>query len=238
MRVVGIIGGMSCVSTAIYYDRLNALVRNRLGGLHSARCVIWSVDFAEIEAMQAQGRWEDAAEVLKDAARRLELAGAEVIVLATNTMHKVAPAIMAATRIPFLHIADATAERIRAAGLKRPGLIATAYTMEQDFYAGRLRDGHGLDVIVPDTADRAEIHRIIYEELCCDIVNDGSRRAFETIAAKLVSRGADSVILGCTEVGMLLSAQNVPVPVFDTTLIHVEAAAEFSLARFGGLAAA
>ena len=228
MKMIGIIGGMSAESTATYYAALNAAVRKQLGGLHSARLLLWSVDFAEIAELQKQGRWEEQGQILAGIARKLEAAGAEAIVLATNTMHKVAAAIEAAIKVPFLHIADATAAAIVAKKLKRPALMATAYTMEQEFYKERLVR-HGLEVVVPEAEDRAEIHRIIYEELCKGIVTEKSRAAYIAIAGRLQAKGADCLILGCTEVGMLLNAGNVPMPVFDTTLIHVEAAVEFSL---------
>jgi aspartate racemase len=229
MKTIGIIGGMSCESTALYYARLNAEARRRLGGLHSAQCVIWSVDFAEIEEMQAAGNWHEAGEALADIGGRLERAGADIVILATNTMHKVAGAIEEAISVPFVHIAEATAERIVVAGLARPALMATAYTMEQDFYIGRMRSRYGLNVLVPEEEDRAEVHRIIYDELCQGIVRDESRTSYRAIAARLVEAGADSLILGCTEVGMLLGAGDVDVPVFDTTLIHADRALELAL---------
>jgi aspartate racemase len=223
VKTIGIIGGMSAESTALYYRRLNAEARRRLGGLHSAECVIWSVDFARIEKLQAEGDWPRAGEELARIAVALEHAGAEVLIIATNTMHKVADAVRHATRIPLIHIAEATAARISAAGLRRPGLMATAYTMEQDFYTGALRAA-GLDPLIPQTEDRTETHRIIYEELCRGIVREESRAAYEAIARRLLEAGADCLILGCTEVGMLLHEGNVPAPVFDTTLIHADAA--------------
>jgi aspartate racemase len=237
MKVIGIIGGMSAASTAHYYARINARVRERLGGLHAAEVIIWSVDFAGIAAMQEKGLWKEAGARLAEVAMKLERAGADVILLATNTMHKVADAITAAIKVPFIHIADATAEKVKAAGLKRPGLMATAYTMEQDFYVGRLRARHGLDVVVPGPTDRAETHRIIYDELCKGRVAESSRTAYEAIAARLVGEGADCLILGCTEVGMLLNETNVSVPVFDTTLIHADAAVDFALAGEARMAA-
>ncbi|MGE8944115.1 aspartate/glutamate racemase family protein [Leptospira interrogans] len=229
MKVIGIIGGMSAESTVLYYARLNAETRRLLGGLHSAKVVLWSVDFAEVEQMQSQGRWDDAGRLLAATAADLERAGAEIIVLATNTMHKVAPAIEAAVSIPFLHVADATADKIRASGLRRPALIGTRYTMEEDFYIGRLRDRFGIEVLVPNSAERAEINRIIFDELCLGITQETSRLRYIVIAERLKAAGADSLILGCTEVGMLLNATNVPMPVFDTTLIHVDAALEWAL---------
>lgn len=228
MKTIGIIGGMSAESTALYYRRLNEEARRRLGGLHSAECVIWSVDFARIEARQARGQWEHAAEELGRIAVALEHAGAELLLIASNTMHKVAHAVRHATRVPLIHIAEATAARITAAGLRRPGLMATAYTMEQEFYTGALRAA-GLEPIIPGAADRAETHRVIYEELCRGVVREDSRQAFEAIAGRLIAAGADCLILGCTEVGLLLGEQNVPAPVFDTTLIHADAALDAAL---------
>ncbi len=224
MKTIGLIGGMSCESTALYYKRLNDRARAVLGGLHSADILLWSVDFALIAKLQAEGRWDEAGEYLAGIAERLERAGADMIVLATNTMHVVADVISAAVDIPFIHVADATAHAIRATGLSRPGIIATRFTMEQDFYTGRLRDVHGIEVLVPGEDDRADIHRIIYDELCQGIVSEASRHAFQIMAARLVAEGADCLILGCTEVGLLLNGGNVSVPVFDTAEIHADAA--------------
>lgn len=229
MKVIGLIGGMSCESTAHYYARMNERVREALGGLHSAEILMWSVDFSPIAAMQAEGRWQEAGERLADIGRRLETAGAEVIVLATNTMHKVAGAIEGAIGIPFLHIADATAEKIRSSGKRRPAIMATRFTMEQDFYTGRLREKFGLDAITPEEADRALVHQIIYDELCLGRTTEASRAAFVDVARRLRERGADSLVLGCTEVGMLLNEGNSPLPIFDTTLIHADAAVNFAL---------
>jgi aspartate racemase len=229
MKVIGLIGGMSCESTAHYYARLNGRVREALGGLHSAEILMWSVDFAPIAQMQAEGRWEEAGVRLAAIARRLEGAGAEVIVLATNTMHKVADVIEAAIGIPFLHIADATAEKICTSGKRKPAIMATRFTMEQDFYIGRLREKFGLDAITPDEADRALVHQIIYDELCVGRVTDASRAVFVDVARRLKAKGADCLVLGCTEVGMLLNGGNSPLPMFDTTLIHADAAVNFAL---------
>ena len=229
MKVVGLIGGMSCESTAHYYARLNERVRDALGGLHSAEILMWSVDFAPIAQMQAEGRWQEAGARLATIARRLEGAGAEVIVLATNTMHKVAEAIEAAIDIPLLHIADATAAKIREAGKGKPAIMATRFTMEQDFYTGRLRERFGLEAITPDEADRARVHEIIYDELCVGRVSETSRAVFFDVAGRLKAKGADCLVLGCTEVGMLLNAGNSPLPIFDTTLIHADAAVDFAL---------
>lgn len=237
MRLLGIIGGMSAESTAIYYAKLTESVRIRLGGLHSARLLLWSVDFAEIAKLQSSGDWDAQGRILADVAVKLEQAGAEAIVLATNTMHKVAPAIEAAISIPFIHIADATGKAIAQRKLKRPALMATAYTMEQDFYKKRLADKFGLEVMVPEENERREIHRIIYDELCKGIVTDRSRQNYQQVARSLLARGADCLILGCTEVGMLLNEGNVPMPVFDTALIHVEEAVSFALEGSHAMAA-
>ncbi|MDR6935768.1 aspartate/glutamate racemase family protein [Luteibacter sp. 3190] len=228
MKTIGILGGMSAASTQIYYRELCRLTAERLGGLHSPELLIRSVDFADIEALQAAAAWDSAGERLNGEAKALERGGADVLVLATNTMHKVAARMMDGVGIPLLHIADATASRIVAAGFRSPGLMATAFTMEQTFYTDRLAAA-GLDVILPDADDRAETHRIIYEELCRQIVSDTSREAYVGIARRLVDRGADCLILGCTEVGMLLDQGNVSVPVFDTTLVHCEAAIALAL---------
>jgi len=229
MKVIGLIGGMSCESTAHYYARLNERVRAVLGGLHSAEILMWSVDFAPIAQMQADGRWQEAGARLAVIARRLEAAGADAIVLATNTMHKVADTIEAAVSIPFLHIADATALKIREAGMRKPAIMATRFTMEQDFYTGRLRAKFGLECLVPNEADRALVHQIIYDELCVGRVSETSRQAFVGVARRLAEEGADCLVLGCTEVGMLLDARNAPLPIFDTTLIHADAAVNFAL---------
>ncbi|QTK81046.1 aspartate/glutamate racemase family protein [Agrobacterium tumefaciens] len=228
MKTIGILGGMSAASTQIYYRTLCEITRDRLGGLHSPELLIRSLDFAKIEALQALGQWDAAASILNAEAKALEKGGADFILLATNTMHKVASAMMADVTIPLLHIADATAQRISTAGLNRPGLIATAFTMEQSFYRDRLVEA-SLHPIIPDENDRAEVHRIIYDELCMDIIEDESRSKFEDVAQRLVAVGADSVILGCTEVCMLLNQGNVTVPVFDTTRIHCEAAIDLAL---------
>ena len=229
MRTIGLIGGMSWESTRLYYDAINVDVRQRLGGLHSAPCLIHSVDFAPIAAMQTQGRWEDAGRALADAARGLERAGAACIGLCTNTMHKVAGQISAAVDIPFIHIAEATADALVAAGRQRPYLLATRFTMEQDFYIGVLERA-GLAVSIPREADRAEVHRIIYDELCQGQTSPASRATFEALTRQARQDGNDSIILGCTEVGMLLSAANAALPAFDTTLIHARKLVDFALA--------
>jgi aspartate racemase len=230
MKTIGLIGGMSWESTLPYYREINERVRTRLGGLHSARIVLYSVDFHEVERMQHAGQWHEAGELLAGTARAVAAAGADFIVLCTNTMHKVAPQIEAAVDIPLLHIADATAAEIGKAGLRKVGLLATGFTMEQDFYRSRLRDWHGIDVIVPEAEERALVHRVIYDELCVGVIRDDSRAAYRQIIAGLVRRGAEGIIFGCTEVGLLVSAADAPVPVFDTTAIHAERAVEFALA--------
>ncbi len=229
MKTIGILGGMSAASTQTYYRKLCEITRERLGGLHSPELLIRSLDFARIEHLQAKGQWEEAGAALNVEAQALERGGADVIVLATNTMHKVAEQMMQGVTIPLLHIADATAARINAAGLSTPGLMATAFTMEQPFYLDRLK-AFALNPIVPNDEDRTDVHRIIYEELCKDITTAESRNTFEQVAQRLAENGADCLILGCTEVGMLLDQSNVSIPVFDTTLIHCEAAIEWALA--------
>ena len=229
MKTIGILGGMSAASTLIYYRELCRLTRERLGGLHSPELLIRSLDFADIEALQAAGDWTEAGRLLNAEAKALQRGGADLLVLATNTMHKLADETMAGIDLPMVHIADATASRIVAHGRAAPGLMATAFTMEQTFYTDRLIAA-GLAPVIPDDADRATTHRIIYDELCKDIVREESRAAYVAIADRLVSRGADCLILGCTEVGMLLNAENVSVPVYDTTLIHCEAALDLALA--------
>lgn len=229
MKTLGLLGGMSWESTAIYYRLLNEGTRDRLGGLHSAPLVIASVDFAPVAALQQAGDWDALAALLHRAAAGLEAAGAEAIVLATNTMHKVADRITAGLGVPLLHIADATAEAVKRAGTGRPALLATRYTMEQDFYLGRLTGRHGLDVRVPDAAGRDRVHAIIYDELCRGIVRAESRAVYQDEIARLKAGGADGVILGCTEIGLLISAADTDLPVFDTTRLHVTAALDFAL---------
>ncbi|WP_282792629.1 aspartate/glutamate racemase family protein [Streptomyces sp. CC224B] len=229
MRTIGLLGGMSWESTAEYYRSVNELTRDQLGGLHSARCVVYSVDFAGIERLQAEGRWEEAGRVLAAAARSLEAAGAELLLICTNTMHKVADQVQAATSVPLLHLADATADAVRAAGVRRVALLGTAFTMEQDFYRGRLQR-RGLDVLVPDAADRELVHRVIYEELCRGVVRDASRAAYRDVIARLVDAGAEGVVLGCTEIELLIGPEDSPVAVFPTARLHAEAAVRAALA--------
>lgn len=228
MKTIGILGGMSAASTQIYYRELCNLTRERLGGLHSPELLIRSLDSAKIEALQMAGKWDEAGQVLNAEAKALERGGATLLILATNTMHKLADKMMEGVSVPLVHIADATATAIRRKGLRTPGLMATAFTMEQTFYTDRLV-AEGLDPLIPETVDRAETHRIIYDELCRDVVTDESRSSYVAIASRLVNRGADCLILGCTEVGVLLNQSNVSVPVFDTTLVHCEVALTLAL---------
>lgn len=227
MRVVGLLGGMSAESTTLYYQAMNRLVRERLGGLHSAELLMWSVDFAPIATMQADGDWQGAGEVLAQAARRLEGAGAEAILICANTMHIVADQVQAAVGVPVLHIADATAAAVKAAGCARPLLLATRFTMEKAFYRDRLK-GQGIEALVPDQADRDRLHAIIYDELCQGIISPASKAQVLAMVAR--AEGADSVIFGCTEVGLLLSPDDLALPVVDTALVHAAAAVDFALA--------
>ncbi|MCX4683424.1 aspartate/glutamate racemase family protein [Kitasatospora purpeofusca] len=228
MKTIGLLGGMSWESTATYYRLLNELTRDRLGGLHSAKCVLYSVDFAEVERLQAAGEWETAGRLLAEAARAVEAAGAELLLICTNTMHKVADQVADAVSVPLLHLADATAEAVLAAGVTRVGLLGTAFTMEQDFYRDRLAS-HGLHVLVPDPAGRALVHRVIYEELCLGVVREESRAEYRRVIAGLVAEGAEGVILGCTEIELLVGPDDSPVPIFPTTRIHAEAAVTAAL---------
>lgn len=223
MRTIGLIGGMSWESSALYYRWINEGVRDRLGGLHSARTVLLSVDFAEVERLQRAGDWDAAATLLAGAARSVERAGADLLVLCTNTMHRVADEIAAAVDIPLPHIADATGAAITAAGIRRVGLLGTRFTMEQAFYRGRLTDRHGLDVLVPGAEEREIVHDVIYEELCLGEIRPASRDAYRQVMAGLVARGAEAIILGCTEITLLVVPADATVPLFDTTLIHARA---------------
>ncbi|KAF0811316.1 putative amino-acid racemase [Andreprevotia sp. IGB-42] len=229
MKTIGLIGGMSWESTVPYYRQINEVIKARLGGLHSARLVLYSVDFHEMERLQHAGDWSAAGALLAEAAVALQRAGADFLVLCTNTMHKVAPAIEAAVAIPLLHIADPTAAAIRHAGLSTVGLLGTRFTMEQDFYTGRLRGMHGMRVLTPSEPDRALVHRVIYEELCLGRVLADSRRQFARIMAELADQGAQAIILGCTEISLLVGQSDAMVPLFDTTAIHAQSAAEYAL---------
>lgn len=229
MKTIGLIGGMSWESTVVYYQLLNRLARERLGGLHSAELLMWSFDFAEIEALQAAGDWDAATGAMVQAARRLERGGADCLVICTNTMHKMAGPVQDAVAIPLIHIADATAAAIKATDVARPLLLATRYTMEQDFYKGHLRDRHAIDVTIPDAAGRTIVHDVIYDELCQGIVSPASKQRYLDVIARSRGDGADGVIFGCTEVGLLLSAGDLDLPAFDTTALHAAAALDFAL---------
>ncbi|SFN07391.1 aspartate/glutamate racemase family protein [Marinobacter pelagius] len=229
MKTIGLLGGMSWESTQTYYRLLNEGVKARLGGLHSAKLILYSVDFAEIEALQHQGNWAETARILSQAARALEQAGADFLVIGTNTMHKVAPEIEQAIGIPLLHIADATAGVLKRDGVSSVGLLGTRFTMEQDFYRARLEQS-GIGVIVPNESERELIHRVIYEELCQGAINQESKQAYLEIVASLADRGAEAVILGCTEIGLLIQQEDTPVALYDTTEIHAAQAIEKALA--------
>ena len=228
--LIGLIGGMSWESSAEYYRIINQEVRNRLGGVHSARSLMLSVDFGEIERLQHQGEWGQLTKQMIDAATRLQRGGADFVLLCTNTMHLMADEVAAAIDIPLLHIADPTAERIKAAGIQKVGLLGTAFTMEQDFYKGRLEKAFGLDVLVPDAADRRVVHDVIYRELVVGEISPDSRTAYREVIARLIARGAQSIILGCTEIMLLVSDEDSAVPLFDTTTIHAVAAVDWALA--------
>lgn len=228
MKRIGLLGGMSWESTAEYYRLLNTLVRERCGGLHSAELVLVSVDFAEIEAMQVQERWDDAGRMLAGAAVQLEAAGADLVLLCTNTMHKVADVVEAAITVPFLHLADATADAALERGFTRVGLLGTAFTMERSFYRDRLA-ARGLEVVVPAAPDRELVHRVIYDELCLGQVREESRSAYVAVIDRLVAQGCQAVIVGCTEIELLITAADSPVPVLPTTRLHAEAAVAFAL---------
>ena len=230
-KVIGLIGGMSWESSAEYYRIINQTVRRRLGGLRSAQCLMWSFDFGEIEALQHAGRWDDAAAKMIGAAQRLERGGADFVVICTNTMHRMADQVQAAIALPLLHIADPTAERIKSVGFGKIGLLGTAFTMEQDFYKGRLAVRHGLEVLVPGDKDRALVHQVIYDELVQGRAEPSSRQAYRDVIARLVERGAEAVILGCTEIMLLVGPADSAVPLFDTTALHAEAAVELALAE-------
>jgi aspartate racemase len=229
LKVIGLIGGMSWESTALYYGQINEAIKERLGGLHSAKIILYSVDFHEVERLQHSGDWLAAGLLLADAARALEGAGADFLVLCTNTMHKVAPAIEAAVRIPLFHIADPTAGEIKKGGFSTVGLLGTRFTMEEEFYRDRLCERHGLQVLVPKHRDREIIHRVIYEELCLGKIVDESRSEYRRIIADMVGQGVQAIILGCTEISLLVGQQDSAVPLFDTTSIHARKAAERAL---------
>ncbi len=229
MKTIGLIGGMSWESSSEYYRIINKAVKERLGGLHSAKCVMYSADFEEIENLQHQGKWEELTKLMITFAQKLEVAGADFIVVCTNTMHKMAQEVENNINIPFLHIADATAERIIEKGLRKLGLLGTNFTMEEDFYKKRLKEKYDIDVIIPSDNDRKIIDNVIYDELCLGTINQSSKEKFKEIIKGLVSNGADGVILGCTEIPLLISQEDVKTPLFDTTTIHAKSAVDFAL---------
>lgn len=232
MRTIGMLGGMSWESSAEYYRLANELVRDRLGGLHSARVVMASVDFADLEALQVAGRWEEAGQILAVAARGVQAAGAGLLLLCTNTMHKVADQVQGAVSIPLLHVVDATAAAVARAGVTSVGLLGTAFTMEQSFYRDRLA-AHGLTVLVPSRADRAVVHRVIYDELCLGVLREESRQAYRDVIERLVAAGAQGIVLGCTEIELLVGSADSSVRTFPTTRLHVEAAVDAALVPTG-----
>jgi aspartate racemase len=229
MKTIGMIGGMSWESSLEYYRILNEAVKERLGDLHSARCLMFSVDFADIELLQREGRWEEATQAMMDAARSVEAGGADFLIICTNTMHKMADEVQQAIGIPLLHIADATAEAIKSRGLRRVGLLGTRFTMEEDFYRGRLVEKHALEVLTPESADREIVHRIIYDELVLGRSEPASKAEYLRIIDRLAHSGAEAIILGCTEIGLLVSQADCSLPLFDTTRIHALAAVQFAL---------
>jgi len=231
MKTIGLIGGMSWESSIEYYRIINETAKENLGALHSARSIMYSVDFADIETLQHQGKWKEAGKLLSEAAKSLEKGGADFVVLCTNTMHKVADEIQAHINIPFLHIADATARRIKDSGIRKIGLLGTRFTMEEDFYKARLSQKYGLDVMIPIAPEREIVHRVIYDELVLGKIQQESREKYTEIIEGLVKDGAEGVILGCTEIGLLVHPEDCRVPLFDTTRIHAEAAVDFALAE-------
>ncbi len=228
MKTIGMIGGMSWESSVEYYRMVNERVHEKLGGLHSAKSVMVSVDFAEVEELQRSGQWQEATRQMIAAACQVERGGADFLIICTNTMHKMADEVQAAIRIPLLHIADATAERVTARGLHKIGLLGTRFTMEEDFYKGRLA-ARGLEVLIPGEAEREIVHQVIYDELCLGQIKSASRSSYQAIMAGMIRDGAQGIILGCTEIGLLVKPEDAPVPLFDTTQIHAEAAVEYAL---------
>ena len=231
MKTIGLLGGMSWESTASYYKAINEGVKHELGGLHSAKVALYSVNFDEIEKLQHAGNWAATAEILSEAAKSVEAAGADFLLICTNTMHKVAKEIEQVMSIPLLHIADATANELQADGIKKVGLLGTRFTMEQDFYINRLTKQFGIEVVVPDLPDREIIHKVIYDELCKGVIRDDSRAEYVRITEALSEQGAEAVILGCTEIALLISSQDTDVPLYDTTKIHAEAAVKLALSE-------
>jgi len=229
MKTIGLVGGMSWESTQEYYRIINQRVKEKAGGFHSAKIVLYSVDFEEVESRQHQGRWEELTALMIDAAQRVERAGADVLLICTNTMHLMADSVQESIRIPLLHIVDVTAEAVKARGFRKVGLLGTRFTMEKDFYKGRLQKKHGLEVLVPEEKDRELVHAILYDELCLGKISDTSKQVFQKIIAKLKDGGAQGIILGCTEIPLLVKQEDYKIPLFDTTTIHAEAAVDFAL---------
>ena len=229
MKTIGLIGGMSWESSLEYYRIVNEIVKSKLGGLHSAQCIMYSVDFAEIETLQRQGKWDEATDLMIDAARHVEKGGADFFLICTNTMHLMADEVAEHVSIPFIHIADVTAEAVKERGIKKIGLLGTKFTMEEDFYRGRLIKNHGLEVLIPEKRERDIIHEIIFGELCLGKIKKSSRDQFITVMEKLALAGAEGIVLGCTEIGLLTKDGDSRIPLFDTTRIHAEAAALFAL---------
>ncbi len=234
MKVIGLIGGMSWESTLEYYRIINETVKERLGGLHSAKILLYSLNFHEVQSMQSEGRWEEASEIMRDAANRVERGGGECLLICTNTMHILASEVQCGAAIPLLHIADATAAEIKKSGIRKIGLLGTRYTMEEDFYKGRLIKDHGLEVMIPAKADRDVVHQVIYDELCLGKILPNSKKQFVRIIKDMLERGANGVVLGCTEISLLLSQGDSPLPLFDTTEIHARAAVDFALGEYSG----
>jgi aspartate racemase len=229
MKAIGLVGGMSWESTLEYYRIINEHTKERLGGFHSARLVLYSVDFAEVESQQHEGRWDDLTRLMTDAAQRVERAGAELLVICTNTMHKMADDVQKGIRIPILHIVDVTAAAVKSRSMKRVGLLGTRFTMEQDFYKGRLLRNHGIEVLIPEEKEREAIHRILYDELCLGEIKERSKETFRSIIDGLEARGAQGIILGCTEIPLLVNQADYRLPLFDTTTLHARAAVDFAL---------
>ncbi|UCC39641.1 MAG: aspartate/glutamate racemase family protein [Candidatus Aminicenantes bacterium] len=229
MKTIGFVGGMSWESSLEYYRIINEKVKEELGGFHSAKCLMYSVDFEEIEKLQRQGKWDEATDLMIDAAQRVEKGGADFVVFCTNTMHKLAEHVQNSINIPLLHIGDVTAKKIKERGLKKVGLLGTRFTMEEDFYRIRLQEKHGLEVIIPDEGERQTIHSILYSELCMGEIKEISKEIFQKIIENLVAKGAEGVILGCTEIPLLVKQEDYEIPLFDTTTIHARAAVEYAL---------
>jgi len=230
MKVIGLLGGMSWESSLEYYRIINETVRDRLGGLHSAKCILYSLDFQEIETLQQEGKWDELTKIMIESAQNLEKAGANMVLICTNTMHKMANEVQNAIQIPLLHIADAAAEKVKEKNLKKVGLLGTKYTMEQEFYKGRIKEKYNIDVIIPDTDDeREDVHNVIFDELCLGQIKDESREKYKKIIKNLAKNGAEGIILGCTEIPLLINQKDFAIPIFDTTLIHCISAVNYAL---------